>query len=65
MALIGSKTKYYLQLSALVISGLIMLMGSVPGLNWTFSTSLLGNITLGTILGFVFLWMAYDKYKLR
>jgi len=57
------QNKYYLVLTISILNGLVLLLGTIPFINWTISTTLFGILTLGQLLGISSFVIAYLTYK--
>jgi len=63
MAWLTPTNKQYLGIGTAVLSGLILLMGTIPFLNIGITYSILGFLTLGQLLGILNLVLAYLLWK--
>ena len=46
-----------------IVSGLLLLFGSIPILNWSISTSIFAGFTFGTLIGVLNLLVFYYIWK--
>lgn len=59
----SAKDKRMMALIATVISGLLLLFGVIPILNFGISTPIFAGFTFGTLIGLVLLYVSYLIWK--